>query len=70
MHNPNDNLDAVFTAPICPCCATLYDPQHYDFVEDRACCSNCHTFYQVPADQVPDIPDDMLEVDISDSFPE
>ncbi len=62
MHDFDENLAKMFNAPICPVCATPYDPKHYDFDENRACCSNCHTHYDVPADHVPDIPDDMLDI--------
>ena len=62
MHDFNEDLATTFTASICPACATLFDPKHYNFDEDRACCSNCHTHYAVPADRIPDIPDDMLDI--------
>lgn len=66
MHNLSDSLRKLFSGPICPHCATSYDPEHYDFVEDRAVCSNCGTLYQVHADHVPDIPDEDLDIDIGD----
>lgn len=62
MDHLNDTTRALFTTPICPTCATAYDPSHYDFTEDRACCSNCGLRYRVPDEYVPDIPDDDLDV--------
>lgn len=64
MDHFDQSLRKLFSGPICPHCATAYDPKHYDFVEDRACCSNCGALYRVSDDHVPDIPDDELDVDI------
>lgn len=41
-------IQAVLSGPICPTCATSYDPSRYDRCDDRACCSNCGTLYRVP----------------------
>lgn len=38
----------TLSAPICPTCATSYDPSRYDSCDERACCSNCGTQYQIP----------------------
>lgn len=62
----DQSLRKLFSGPICPYCATAYDPEHYDFVEDRACCPNCSALYRVGDEHVPDIPDADLDVDISD----
>lgn len=38
----------AMSAPICPTCATSYDPSCYDSCDERACCSNCGTLYRIP----------------------
>jgi len=53
MDNLSDDLRALFNAPICPYCATLYDPEHYDEVDECARCSNCGRTYQVAAEHRP-----------------
>jgi len=68
MHEFDSSLEKAFTAPICPHCATAYDPKHYDFVEDRACCANCGAHYPVGEQHIPDIPDELL--DIADAWPD
>ncbi|AGH51917.1 hypothetical protein G432_21190 (plasmid) [Sphingomonas sp. MM-1] len=57
MDNLSDNLRALFNAPICPYCATLYDPEQYDEVDECARCSNCCRAYLVAAEHRPPQPD-------------
>ncbi len=59
----NDSPSKLSNEPICPYCATTFDPKHYDFVEDRARCSNCAALYQVGDDDLPDLPDAVLDID-------
>lgn len=66
MHDFNESLRKLFNGPICPHCATSYDPAHYDFVEDRAVCLNCAALYRVGAGHVPDIPDEDLDIDLGE----
>ena len=56
MDNLSDDLRALFNAPICPYCATLYDPEQYDEVDECARCSNCCRAYQVAAEHRPPQP--------------
>lgn len=56
-------ISTLLTTPFCPTCATTYDPDCYDFGEERACCGTCGTFYRVANEHVPDIPDDDLDID-------
>ena len=53
MDKLSDDLRALFNTPICPYCATLYDPEHYDEVDECARCSNCGRTYQVAAEHRP-----------------
>ena len=53
MDKLSDDLRPLFNAPICPYCATLYDPEHYDEVDECARCSNCGRTYQVAAEHRP-----------------
>jgi len=57
MDDISANLRALFNAPICPHCATLYDPEQYDEVDECAICSNCGRSYKVTAEQRPSQPD-------------
>lgn len=61
MTNSDDNLDKIFNAPICPTCATIFDAQQYDDVDDCAYCSTCGTRYRIPDACRPPHPEDALE---------
>ncbi|WP_067737346.1 hypothetical protein [Novosphingobium naphthalenivorans] len=61
MDDFDNGLAKAFSDPICPTCATSYDPSHYDIYEDHACCANCGTEYQIPAEYRALHPEDYLE---------
>ncbi len=65
MNDLDPTLDKAFAAPICPTCATSYDPRHYDIYEDHACCPNCGTEYHVPAEYRALHPEDYLEYGVA-----
>ena len=65
MTDQDPTLAKAFAAPICPACATGYDPQHFDIYEDRACCPNCGTEYRVPAEYRALHPEDYLEYGVA-----
>ena len=66
MTDFTDNFPALFDARICPHCATLYDPEHYDEVDECATCSNCGRTYWGPDEQRPPEPDTPQEDALSD----
>ncbi|MDF0543866.1 hypothetical protein PX699_16050 [Sphingobium sp. H39-3-25] len=65
MDNLSDNLRALFNAPICPHCATLYDPEQYDDVDECAYCSNCGRAYKIAVEQRPPQPGTPQDVPLS-----
>lgn len=58
MYDYTGNLRKLFNAPICPHCATLFDPECYDEVDECATCSNCGHAYKVAANHRPQPPED------------
>lgn len=58
MDDDIDNLPKLFNAPICPHCATLFDPACYDDIDECATCSNCGRAYKVAATHRPQPPED------------
>ncbi len=58
MDDDTDDLRKLFNAPICPHCATLFDPGRYDDLDECATCSNCGRAYKVAASYRPQPPED------------
>lgn len=61
MDDITDSLRTLFTAPICPHCAALFDAAQYDDVDDCAYCSNCGRPYKIDAEHRPPHPGDRQE---------
>ncbi len=57
--NSDTQASRTQSAPICPTCATSYDPSRYDSCDERAWCANCGTPYRIPDRFRP--PEDQLE---------
>ncbi len=60
-------LRQLFSTPVCPNCATLYDDEQFDEVDECARCSHCGTTYQVPDGFRPAHPEDALEYAVEDA---
>lgn len=58
MAELTDSLRTLFSTPFCPNCATLFDADHYDHVDERASCPHCGTTYRIPDSHRPADPDD------------
>lgn len=52
----SDSLSQLFATPFCPHCATLFDAEQWDDVDECARCSHCGTAYQIPDDHRPTEP--------------
>lgn len=52
----SDSLSQLFATPFCPHCATLFDAEQWDDVDECARCSHCGTAYQIPDAQRPTEP--------------
>lgn len=49
----SDSLSKLFATPFCPHCATLFDAEQWDDVDECARCPHCGTTYRIPADHCP-----------------
>lgn len=61
MTDLTDSLRTLFSTPFCPNCATLFDAEHYDHVDERARCPHCGTTYRIPDSHRPADPDDAAD---------
>lgn len=61
MDDFTDSLRTLFTVPICPHCATLFDAGQYDHVDDCAYCCNCSRRYKIATEHRPPHPEERQE---------